>query len=262
MTSKHTNISAQATTWDAAEYRARHAFVFQSSQDLAGEWLNPQPGERVLDLGCGSGELSALIAQSGAEVLGADASSSMIAAARVAHTGVSFEVQDAHTLPYRSEFEAVFSNAALHWMKPLDTVAQRVAAALKPGGRFVLEMGGAGNVQATLDAVQHATSALGLKALTHPWVFPSTAELSALLEAAGLRVERTHWFERPSPLPGEDGFRAWLSSFGSGWLAPLTTDEREAVLEKAAEYARPRLWNGEAWVSDYCRLRALAVKVG
>ncbi|ULH16523.1 methyltransferase domain-containing protein [Deinococcus sp. KNUC1210] len=252
----------QATTWDATEYRTRHAFVFQSSQDLANDWLSPQPGERILDLGCGSGELSALIAQSGAQVLGADASSAMIAAARGTHPALNFEVQNAHSLPYRSEFDAVFSNAALHWMKPLDTVMQRVAAALVPGGRFVLEMGGAGNVQTTLDAVQHSTRSLGLPDLTHPWVFPSTAQLAALLEGAGLRVLRTHWFERPSLLPGEDGFRAWLDSFGSGWLAPLSAEEREAVLTRAAEYARPRLWNGAAWVSDYCRLRALAVKVG
>ncbi|WP_425147364.1 class I SAM-dependent methyltransferase [Deinococcus sp.] len=254
-----TTNSAQ-TTWNPGEYRSRHAFVFESSTDLVEGWLAATSGQRILDLGCGSGELSALIARSGAQVLGIDAAASMIEAARAAHPALSFEVQDAHTLPYQCEFDAVFSNAALHWMKPLDRVMARVAQALKPGGRFVLEMGGAGNVQTTLEAVQRATDTLGLPALEHPWVFPSTAQLAALLEDAGLRAERTHWFQRPSLLPGEDGFRAWLASFGSGWLAPLSDQERAEVLKIAEDYARPRLWNGQSWVSDYCRLRALAVK--
>ncbi|MHA0035153.1 methyltransferase domain-containing protein [Deinococcus sp. PESE-13] len=248
--------------WNAEQYRDRHAFVFQSSEDLAAEWLRPQPGERILDLGCGSGELTARIAQSGAQVVGVDSSPAMIAAAQGSFPAVPFEVQDAHALTFGPEFEAVFSNAALHWMKPLPPVFGRVAAALKPGGRFVLEMGGAGNVQTTLDAVAHATHKLGLPELPPPWVFPTAGELCTGLEAAGMRVERLHWFERPSRLPGEDGFRAWLEGFGQVWLAPLGTEEREAVIREAAEFARPRLWDGEAWVSDYRRLRALAVKTG
>jgi trans-aconitate methyltransferase len=163
-------------------------------------------------------------------------------------------------LAYPPEFGAVFSNAALHWMKPLDTVFARVAGALKPGGRLVLEMGGAGNVQTVIDAVNHATTTLGLPEVPHPWIFPSTAQLATLLESAGLRVERTHWFARPTPLKGEDGFRAWLDGFGSAWLAPLSPADREAVLAEAEAYARPLLWNGAEWVADYRRLRAVAVK--
>lgn len=248
------------TTWNPAEYRARHAFVFESSEDLAAQWLRPEAGERILDLGCGSGELSALIAGTGARVVGVDSAASMVAAARQAHPALEFVVLDAHALPYHQEFDAVFSNAALHWMKPLPGVLAQVAAALKPGGRFVLEMGGAGNVQTTLDAVQHAADTLGIISPPHPWVFPSTAQLAALLEEAGLRVEQTHWFARPSPLPGQEGFRAWLTSFGSGWLSGLGADEHAALLTLAEAYARPRLWNGQAWLSDYCRLRARAVR--
>lgn len=246
--------------WNAEQYRQRHAFVFQSSEDLAAEWLRPQPGEKILDLGCGSGELTARIAASGAGVVGVDASPAMIAAAQQRYPEVRFEVQSAHTLPYEAEFDAVFSNAALHWMKPLPPVFGRVAAALRPGGRFVLEMGGAENVQTTLDAVAHAVQTLGLPDLPSPWVFPTAGELCTGLEAAGLRVERLHWFERPSLLAGEDGFRAWLAGFGGAWLAPLGDVERQEVIRLAEEYARPRLWNGEAWVSDYRRLRALAVR--
>ena len=250
----------QPSTWDAEQYRQRHAFVFQNSQDLVHDWLAPQPGERILDLGCGTGELSAQIAACGAEVLGIDSAASMIGAARASHLGVRFEVQGAHQLSFRQEFSAVFSNAALHWMKPLPAVFTGVTQALTPGGRLVLEMGGAGNVQVTLVAVQHALQRLGLPELAHPWVFPSTVELAGLLEDAGLRVERIQWFERPSLLPGEDGFRAWLESFGSGWLAPLSGEQRLDVLAEAEAYAWPHLWNGSAWVSDYCRLRALALR--
>jgi len=248
------------TTWDASEYRRRHAFVYRSSQDLVDDWLAPSAGERVLDLGCGSGELTALIARSGAHVKGMDASADMIAAARTAHPHVPFEVQDAHTLQATASFDAVFSNAALHWMRPLDSVFGRVHGALRPGGRLVLEMGGQGNVQVTLDAVAHACRELGLPDLPLPWEFPSTAQLARLLEDAGLQVRQTLWFPRPSPLQGEDGFRAWLATFGSGWLSPLAPDERAAVLERAEAYARPRLWNGESWQSDYCRLRAVATR--
>lgn len=257
-----------STRWDAGHYRDRHAFVFESSRDLVSGWLEPQPGERILDLGCGSGELSAQIAAAGAGVLGVDASEAMIAAARERHaglfdTGLTFEVRDAHRLTFQQDFDAVFSNAALHWMKPLPEVFARVRAALKPGGRFVFESGGAGNVQTIVDAVERGLEVLSLPGLGHPWTFPPTPVMAALLEEAGLRVERLHWFARPSPLPAEDGLRAWLTGFASGWLAPLSASQREAVLEEAERRARPRLWDGEAglWRADYCRLRGLARRV-
>ncbi|WP_161883578.1 class I SAM-dependent methyltransferase [Deinococcus alpinitundrae] len=246
--------------WNAGQYRERHAFVFESSRDLVSDWLQPAAGERILDLGCGSGELSAQIAHSGAQVTGVDASAAMIAAAQAQHPGLAFEVQDAHTLPYQAAFEAVFSNAALHWMAPLDSVFAGVARALVPGGRLALEMGGGANVLAVRESVEQALSELGLPALKHPWVFPTSAELATLLEQAGFTVERLHLFERPSMLSGEDGFRAWLVGFGSGWLSPLGEAERAGVIARAEELAHPWLWKGEAWVADYVRLRALGVR--
>ncbi|ADV67152.1 class I SAM-dependent methyltransferase [Deinococcus maricopensis] len=247
------------TEWDAGTYRARHAFVFEASADLVDGWLAPRAGEAVLDVGCGTGELTARIARSGAQTLGVDASAAMVDGARARFPDVPFEVQDVHVLSVPAPFDAAFSNAALHWMRPLDVAFARIRAALRPGARFALEMGGAGNVQVTLDAVAHATRTLGLPDLASPWVFPSTAELCALLEGAGFRVERTLLFERPSRLDGEDGFRVWLESFGQAWLAPLAADAHAAVLREAEAFARPRLWDGSAWVSDYVRLRALAV---
>ena len=251
-----------ADHWQAGHYRDRHAFVFEASRDLVTGWLAPQPGERVLDLGCGTGELSAQIAGGGARVTGVDASAEMVTGARAKHGGVTFEVVDAHHLPFENEFDAVFSNAALHWMKPLPPVFSNVARALRPGGRLALEMGGGDNVLEVRRAVEGALAELGLPALAHPWVFPTPGELAALLEAAGFRVERLHLFERPSVLAGEDGFRAWLEGFGGGWLAPLTRQERATVIARAEERARPALWNGQDWVADYVRLRALATRTG
>jgi len=259
-TAPQTSISDQADHWKAGHYRARHAFVYEASRDLVAGWLAPQPNEAILDLGCGTGELTAQIAESGARVTGVDASPDMIAGAQARHPSVMFAVQDAHQLAVQEDFCAVFSNAALHWMKPLPAVFSNVAAALRPGGRLVLEMGGVGNVLEVRRAVETALAERGLPALTHPWVFPSPGELATLLEGAGLRVERLHLFDRPSVLAGADGFRAWLEGFGQGWLSPLDPEERAAVIARAEELARPALRKGEDWVADYVRLRALATR--
>ena len=133
-------------TWDATTYQARHSYVFVHGENLV-ELLEPQPGERILDLGCGSGQLTAKIAESGAEVWGIDQSAEMIAEARRNFPDLQFEVGDAASFTVPKPFDAIFSNAALHWVKDAEGVAASVARALLPGGRFVLEMGGKGNVQ-------------------------------------------------------------------------------------------------------------------
>jgi trans-aconitate methyltransferase len=249
--------------WSAEQYRVRHAFVYESSRDLVADWLTPQPGECILDVGCGTGELTAQIAGVAESVHGIDASAQMIAGAQDRHTlsNLSFAVLDAHDLP-DAEFNAVFSNAALHWMAPLESVFAGIARSLVPGGRLALEMGGGDNVLAVRESVEQALAEQGLPMLKHPWIFPSPAELATLLEQAGFTVQRLHLFERPSVLSGADSFRAWLDGFGSGWLAPLSAAARAAVIHRAEELARPKLWNGSDWVADYVRLRALAVQRG
>src|SRR5882757_7205875 len=157
--------------WNADLYQSSHSFVWEYGRDLLG-LLAPKSGERILDIGCGTGQLTADIAQTGATTVGVDQSESMIAQARGNFPSLQFEVQNVCGLPYREKFDAVFSNAALHWVKRAEEAAASMSRALKPGGRLVLEMGGRGNVREVLKALSEA---LGSEA-EHPWYFPSIGE--------------------------------------------------------------------------------------
>jgi len=246
-------------TWDTELYRDKHAFVWQAGLGVL-DWLSPQPGERVVDLGCGTGELTVRIAGMGALVTGIDASADMIDAARERFPSVEWRVADARDFTVDEPVDAVFSNAALHWVNPHGRTLERVAAALRPGGRFVAEFGGRGNVAVVVASVEHALRSLGLPALKHPWFFPSVGEYTGMVEAAGLRVTRAEWFERPTPLVGGAGFRDWLLMFADGWLAALDRAERDAVIAVAEASARPSLYRDGQWIADYARIRVLAVR--
>lgn len=247
------------TNWNPALYQAKHAFVWQGGAGIL-DWLAPQSGERIVDLGCGTGELTARIARSGARVLGLDASPEMVAAARAAFPEIEFRVADAATFELDEPADAVFSNAALHWVKEAGSAARQMALALKPGGRLVAELGGRGNVEGMGRAVREARAALGLSRAENPWYFPSLGEYAGVLEGAGLRPMRMELFERPTLLEGEEGLTTWLEMFGAGLLAGLTSQERETVVKKTAELARPSLYRDGAWWADYVRLRVYALK--
>src|SRR5579883_3521506 len=149
-------------SWNASLYQARHSFVFEFGKDVLG-LLDPQPGERILDVGCGTGQLTAEIARAGAEPFGIDSSAGMIAEARGNFPEIRFEVQDVCEMPFENQFDAVFSNAVLHWVKRAEDAAAAIARALKPGGRFVAEFGGHGNIRRLLDASDRALRALGVQ---------------------------------------------------------------------------------------------------
>jgi trans-aconitate 2-methyltransferase len=249
-------------TWDAGLYVQRHSFVYQHGAGLL-ELLAPRRGERILDLGCGAGQLTAQIADAGAEVLGLDASAEMIAEARRLHPQRTFEIADATRFEVDAPFDAVFSNAVLHWVKPPEQAVERIAAALQPGGRFVAEFGGRGNVSTTLEAVRQAVSAVLGREVgdVNPWYFPSVAEYAALLESRGLEVRYATLFDRPTPLEeGEQGLANWLQMFGLPCFAMLPEADRPRAVADAIERARPRLWRDGAWTADYQRLRVVAVK--
>ncbi|HVX11383.1 MAG TPA: class I SAM-dependent methyltransferase [Pirellulales bacterium] len=254
--------TSPVNAWDAALYDNRHAFVHRYGADLL-DLLQPQSGQRVLDLGCGTGHLTAAIAERGAAVVGIDASAEMIDQARRNFPAIEFHVADAREYRSQEPFDAVFSNAALHWVKPAEAAVQTVAAALKPGGRFVAEFGGHGNVRYIL-AELHA--AVSLVTGTNPgdfnpWYFPSVGEYAGLLERAGLEVRYAFLFDRPTPLDeGEAGMANWLAMFGQPCLMTVPADLRPAVITAAIERMRPRLWNAGGWTADYRRLRIVAVK--
>jgi trans-aconitate methyltransferase len=243
--------------WDPGLYDDRHAFVWKHGEALL-EWLGPAPGERILDLGCGTGHLTARLAESGAEVVGLDSSPEMVERARRAHPGLRFEVGDARDFAFGEPFDAVFSNAALHWVREADRVIARVRAALRPGGRFVAELGGRGNVRALLAGVGEAARRVGVEPPADPWYFPSLGEYASLLERHRLEVSDAVLFDRPTPLEGKGGLRDWVRMFLGDFLGAIPGPSREPFLHHLEEAARPALYRGGAWHADYRRLRVRA----
>jgi trans-aconitate methyltransferase len=253
---------AEEKPWDPALYEGKHSFVWKAAQDLL-TLLAPRRGERILDLGCGTGHLTHAIATAGAEVLGVDRSTAMIEQARGNYPSIRFEQADAAELRLGPTFDAVFSNAALHWMTRPTDVAARVCDALKPGGRFVAELGGKGNVRAIYGALANAVRAAGHVPVPESsfLYFPSVGEYARVLEEARLRVTYAMHFDRPTRLEGEgQGLRDWIAMFADRFLEVVPEAQREAVLEEVEHNLRPQLHHAGAWHADYVRLRVVAVK--
>lgn len=247
-------------TWDAELYEARHSFVWQFGEALI-SMLDPKPGERILDLGCGPGQLTHKIASSGAQVTGLDASAEMIGLARQNYPDLKFVLQDAARMEFEGEFDAVFSNAALHWMLDAAAVARGVSQALRPGGRFVAELGGKGNIRHIEDAMKKvAPIYLGEYAPPLRTFFPSVAEYASILENAGLEVQLARLFDRPTKLEGENGMENWLRQFKNYCFEDLPTATREKALSGVVEELRPALFHGGKWMADYRRLQVVALK--
>jgi SAM-dependent methyltransferase len=242
--------------WDPARYARNARFVADLGVPLL-DLLVLKPGMHVLDLGCGDGALTERIAATGARVRGIDASAEQVAAARA--RGLDAEVGDGARLAFDGVFDGVLSNAVLHWIKAADAVIAGVWRALEPGGRFVGEMGGAGNVAVVRDALYAALRRGGVDPEPlDPWLFPEPADYRGRLEAAGFTVRQIALFERPTPLPGS--LDAWLATFADSFLAPLDAPARAAVIADVVAAARPALFRQETWVVDYVRLRFVADK--
>jgi trans-aconitate methyltransferase len=241
-------------TWDAKTYDERFGFVTRGGDSLL-DLLDPQPGERILDLGCGTGELAATIAERGATVIGLDADARMIERARTRFPAIEFVQGDGHDFSL-GEFDAVFSNAALHWLTRPRAVTNSVRAALRAGGRFVAEQGGAGNVAQTSAILNAARVDAGATALPSPWYFPSVAEHATLLEACGFRVNSMFHFDRPSELADSpDGVGEWARVFGTMFFADLSTDQQATFFESARRGSAPLQRPDGTTVLDYVRLR-------
>ncbi|HEV2197697.1 MAG TPA: methyltransferase domain-containing protein [Candidatus Acidoferrum sp.] len=310
-----------ANQWNAAEYDAKHAFVYEKAKGLV-ELLAPKPGERVLDLGCGTGALTAEIAARGAEVLGVDRSEEMIAQARKKFPALRFEVMDARELQFKTDavqdeaaekaekqipqpaksagihfdvapyealleardrsrltvnkqakqgnrddslgrFDAVFSNAVLHWIPEADEVIAGVARVLKPGGRFVAEFGGKGNIQKLVAAFHRALAALNIQSpeAVGPWFYPSVAEYAGMLERRGLEVREASLFDRPTVLEeGERGLENWIRVFRLTFVEKLGEENASRWIREVERQCRAGLFRDGSWVLDYRRLRIAAWK--
>jgi trans-aconitate methyltransferase len=247
--------------WDAAGYDDRFSFVTRYGSAIV-DLLDPQPGERVVDLGCGTAHLTAEIAARGALVEGVDADLAMVERAHREHPDIRVRLGDARTFAVEQPVDAVFSNATLHWVpcKDQEQVAARVRAALRPGGRFVAEMGGAGNVAVLLDAVHRARAGVGLPRAADPWCFPTVSEQADRLERAGFDVRLVEHFARPSRLADGDSAADWLLMFGRDLLSDVPDGQRTTVLSEVDRLAAPDLRDPDgAWTMDYVRLRFWAV---
>jgi trans-aconitate methyltransferase len=243
--------------WDPQTYAQHGRFVSDLGAGVV-DLLAPRPGERILDLGCGDGALTEKLVAAGAEVVAVDASAEQVAAARA--RGLDARVALAESLPFTAEFDAVFSNAALHWMRDASAVVASVRRALRPGGRFVAEMGGAGNVAAIRTALAQALDRRGRDGRALDRLFlPTAEEYRALLEAHGFMVRTITLFARPTPLPGE--LSAWLETFAQSFLRAVPDGDRARLIEEVSAALRPQLYQADrGWVADYVRLRFAALR--
>lgn len=239
-------------SWNAADYQSQFSYVWQGGESLL-KLLNAQPGERIVDLGCGTGQLAAEIAATGAKVIGLDSDRAMIAQAQSNYPHLSFQVADATSFELDNPADAIFSNAVLHWVTDAEAAANQIATMLESGGRFVAELGGHGNVQTIIRALSEVTN----QAL-QPWYFPTIAEYATLLESVGLEVVYATLFDRPTPL-GASGLAGWLEMFGQRFFPQRSSEEWQEITASVEKKAQS-LYQNDQWIADYRRIRIVAVK--
>jgi len=246
--------------WNAGLYDSKIGYVSRMGTGVV-ELLRPQPGEKVIDLGCGTGDLTYELTRLGADCIGIDQSPEMTERAKRKYPSLTFVTADGHEFHLEEQADAVFSNAALHWMKRPEQVIQSVRHALRDGGRFVAEFGGKGNIRRIYEAIVEALAPFGIDAESrNPWYFPSVAEYSSLLERQGFEVRIIELFDRPTKL--EDGIRGlehWLEAFAGMFFAGLDERQKQEAYARCRELLEADLYIGGNWLADYRRLRFYAV---
>lgn len=248
--------------WQTDLYDKKLDYVYELGKDVV-DLLSPKRGEKILDLGCGTGELAHEISKHGATVIGMDLSTQMIDSAKRKYPEINFFVGDAESFKLDEQVDAVFSNAALHWMTKPEKVIKCVWDALKPGGRFVAEFGGQGNVETVIKATSQVLDKdydIDASKL-NPWYFPSIAQYSTLLEQQGFRVTYAVHFDRPTKMKdGDNGLNLWLTGLADDFFKGFSVQEKKNVISKIEAEARKELFNDGAWYIDYKRLRVVTTK--
>lgn len=249
--------------WDANLYDGKHSFVSMFGSELI-DLLAPHKGENILDLGCGTGDLAKKLFDLGVNVVGVDKSENMIHNAKSKYPNIYFEVNDAIKLEYNREFDAVFSNATLHWVKPPKLALQHIFNGLKHGGRFVAEFGGKGNVQKITSEIIKQRQNLGyeFEMENFPWYYPSIGEYASLMENVGFKVHFAQHFDRPTPLDGDNGLRNWIEMFGDSLFEGVPENVKGEIITKVEQNLKETLYNQEnnSWIADYKRIRVIGIK--
>ena len=248
--------------WNAELYDQKHAFVYQYGESLL-ELLDAKPGEHILDLGCGTGHLTQRIQSLGAIVTGIDSSAEMIQQAEENFPELKFSVANAANFYFEEPFDAIFSNAVLHWIKDQDSLIKTVYDNLKPDGRFVAEMGGRGNVGKMIAATQQVLLKHGYvdQAAIVMWYFPGLGEYTKRLEDQGFRVTFATHYDRKTPLQdGDKGVAKWIAMFGNEYMKGVPEDQKQEILKEITDLLEPQYNENGQWYADYKRLRFIAIK--
>ncbi|MCM3762998.1 methyltransferase domain-containing protein [Alkalihalobacillus oceani] len=251
---------AKVDKWNASLYDNKHAFVSKYGETLIG-LLAPADGEKILDLGCGTGDLTNQLSERGALVTGVDQSANMVDQAQRKYPHLQFEMMDGAELTYQEEFDAVFSNAALHWMKTPEPVLSGIYRALKPGGRFVAEFGGQNNVAIVTNELQAQFEKRSIDfSARFPWYFPSIGDYTGKMEEAGFFVTFAEHIDRPTLLEGEEGLRNWLVMFAASFFEGIAEEQKREIVKEVEQNLRPTLYQETGWVADYKRIRVSGIK--
>ena len=249
-------------TWDAQLYNEKYAFVYDYGKGLI-ELLAPQQHERILDLGCGSGELTAAIGRLADSVVGIDKSPEMITRAKEQFPTCEFEVADAVNFEFEKAFDAIFSNATLHWVLDYKEAVKNMYRNLTKGGRLVAEFGGKDNVKAIVDELKSCLIRWGYVRQGNLvlWYFPSIAEYTTVLESHGFTVTFAQWYDRPTELADEDaGITDWLQMFGKPFFERVHAEDATEIRKEVQENLKSRLFKNGKWYADYKRIRVVAIK--
>ncbi len=250
------------TNWNPELYNNKHSFVYDYGEDLV-TILQPKKNERILDLGCGSGQLTFKISQLAREVVGIDSSVEMIADAKSKFKNINFRVGDAANFSFEKKVDAIFSNAALHWVLEYKEAIQCMFDSLNNNGRIVLEFGGKGNVQTIVNQLRKSLASRGYleQSELKQWYFPSIAEYTTELESAGFNVTIAKHFDRPTELADQNtGIKDWIAMFGKAFFNNVSLEHIEEIKQEVQEEIQSKCFKNGKWYADYKRIRVVAIK--